>query len=414
MLRVGLSGGIGSGKSTAARRLVERGAVLIDSDVIAREVVALGTPGLAQVVDRFGQDVLTASGELDRPALGRLVFGDTGAREALNAIVHPLVLAETQRQMGQAPTGSVVLHDIPLLVELGRAVDYHLVVIVDAPEDVRLQRLVTDRGMSQEDARARIAAQSSDEQRRAAADVLLPNVESVEALQERVDALWRNRIRPYADNLAAERRVRRPDQVSLTGPDPSWAVTGARLVGRIETQLARAGLGDRVVAVDHIGSTSVPGLAAKDVIDLQVRVRALDDALAEDFAAGLLAAGFTGRRGPETDTVHAFAPDPEQWRKVFFGSADPGRVVNVHVRAAASEGARTALLLRDWWRANPGERDAYAAMKAEMARQHPGADGATRKDYTDAKQPWIAAALLRARAWAAETGWTVAVPPEDR
>ena len=164
MLRVGLSGGIGSGKSTVSRRLVERGAVLIDSDVIAREVVAVGSPGLAQVVDRFGAGVLAADGSLDRPALAATVFGDDEARAALNGIVHPLVFVETIRQMEAAPSDAVVVHDIPLLVELGREVDYHLVVIVDTPADQRLSRLVHDRGMTESEAQARIDAQATDDQ----------------------------------------------------------------------------------------------------------------------------------------------------------------------------------------------------------------------------------------------------------
>lgn len=405
MLRVGLSGGIGSGKSTVSRRLVERGAVLIDSDVIAREVVAVGSPGLAQVVDRFGSGVLAADGSLDRPALAATVFGDDEARAALNGIVHPLVFVETLRQMEAAPADAVVVHDIPLLVELGREVDYHLVVIVNTPADQRLRRLVHDRGMTESEAQARIDAQATDDQRRAAADVMLPNVGTVDDLHAAVDLLWDNRIQPYELNLREGLRTRGTDEVELAAYDETWPVTARRLAGRIETQLRNHGLGETVVAVDHIGSTSVPGLCAKPLVDLQVRATDLDVATSATFEKALLAAGFAGRRGPEIDTVHEFAPSEVEWAKVFYGSADPDRVVNVHVRQADSAGAVTALLFRDWLRADTGERDAYAAMKAEVAAAQPRGNARAREDYTLAKEPWIASALLRAREWAAATRW---------
>ncbi|AKU16790.1 dephospho-CoA kinase [Luteipulveratus mongoliensis] len=413
MLRVGLSGGIGSGKSTVARGLVARGAVLIDSDVIAREVVASGTPGLDQVVKRFGEDILGPDGTLDRPALGRVIFGDDEARAALNAIVHPLVLTETLEQMAAAPADSVVVHDIPLLVELGRSVDYHLVVIVAASEETRLQRLIHDRGMSEDDARARIGAQAGDDRRRAAADVWLLNEGSVEDLSNRVDSLWDNRIQPFNVNLTAKRPVRRPAQITLEAPDPSWPTTAARLLGRIVSQLANAGLGDTVIGADHVGSTSVPGLLAKPVIDLQLRIQQLESASSEVFENALLAAGFVpsrGRRdanGHNIDTIHPWAPEPTAWVKLNFGNADPGRVTHLHVRQGDSAGAQTCLLFRDWLRANPSESAAYAQMKTEMAQSFPGGDEASRGDYPEAKEPWIADALLRARDWAAKTEWTM-------
>ncbi|KNX37244.1 dephospho-CoA kinase [Luteipulveratus halotolerans] len=405
MLRVGLSGGIGSGKSTVSRRLVERGAVVVDSDVIAREVVAVGTPGLAQVVERFGESVLAEDGSLDRPALAATVFGDDDARAALNGIVHPLVFVETVRQIEAAPADAVVVHDIPLLVELGREVDYHLVVIVDTPADERLRRLVADRGMTAAEAQARIDAQATDEQRHAAADVMLPNTGSVDDLLGAVDLLWDNRIQPYAINLREGRRTRRPAAVALVAYDDRWPTTAARLAGRITTQLRNNGLAEALVAVDHVGSTSVPGLRAKPVIDLQVRVDDLAVVGAMPFEKALLAAGFVGRRGPEIDTVHAFAPDEADWAKVFYGGADPDRVVNLHVREADSAGATSALLFRDWLRAHPDERDAYAALKVEVAAGHPGATPESGEDYTVAKEPWIASALLRARSWATATSW---------
>jgi dephospho-CoA kinase len=188
MLRVGLSGGIGSGKSTVARALARKGAVVIDADAIAREVVEPGQPGLAGVVERFGPDVLDGDGRLDRPKLAALVFEDGAARSDLNKIVHPLVAAETARRVADVPPDSVVVMDVPLLVEAARS-GYDVVVIVEAPEDVRVERLVM-RGMAADDARRRMAAQASDEERRKLADVVLDNSGSEDDLDRQVDALW--------------------------------------------------------------------------------------------------------------------------------------------------------------------------------------------------------------------------------
>ena len=188
MLRVGLSGGIGSGKSTVARGLARRGAIVIDADAIAREVVEPGQPGLAAVVERFGPEVLTPDGRLDRPALAALVFEDAAARADLNAIVHPLVAAESARRMGDAPADSVVVLDVPLLVEAAKS-GYDVVVIVEAPEDVRIERLI-GRGMAADDARRRMAAQASDEDRRKVADVVLDNGGTEEELEAQLDSLW--------------------------------------------------------------------------------------------------------------------------------------------------------------------------------------------------------------------------------
>ena len=188
MLRVGLSGGIGSGKSTVARGLARRGAIVIDADAIAREVVEPGTPGLEAVVQRFGAGVLDGGGRLDRPRLAALVFDDPVARADLNAIVHPLVAAETARRIAAAPADSVVVIDVPLLVEAARS-GYDVVVIVEAPEAVRLERL-TGRGMNPDDARARMGAQASDADRRKVADVVVDNSGTPEALEAQIDALW--------------------------------------------------------------------------------------------------------------------------------------------------------------------------------------------------------------------------------
>jgi dephospho-CoA kinase len=188
MLVVGLSGGIGSGKSTVARALGARGAIVIDSDAVARELVEPGQPGLDAIVARFGPEVLGPDGRLDRAGLAQLVFNDEAARSDLNGIVHPLVAAETQRQVAAAPPGSVVVLDVPLLVEAART-GYDLVVIVEAPAPVRLERLAR-RGMDPEDARHRMAAQASDAERRAVADVVLDNSGSPDDLERQVQELW--------------------------------------------------------------------------------------------------------------------------------------------------------------------------------------------------------------------------------
>ncbi|KAE8765423.1 dephospho-CoA kinase [Georgenia thermotolerans] len=199
MLTIGLTGGIGSGKSTVSAELARLGAVVIDADRIARDVVAPGTPGLAAVVDAFGADVLAADGSLDRPALGRRVFADPEALRRLGEITHPLIKAETARREAAAPPDAIVVHDVPLIVENRLADAYDLVVVVGAREEVRLERLVRDRGMTPEDARARIRAQATDAERRAVADVWLDNSGTVEDLLAAVDAVWRERIVPAHD-----------------------------------------------------------------------------------------------------------------------------------------------------------------------------------------------------------------------
>jgi dephospho-CoA kinase len=190
VLRVGLTGGIGSGKSEVARRLAAHGALVVDSDRLAREVVAPGTPGLAAVVAAFGEQMLRDDGSLDREHLAALVFADPAARERLNAIVHPLVGAAAAAALAAAPTDAVVVHDVPLLVETGMAPAFDVVVVVDAPVEAQLARLVTQRGMSEADARARIAAQATREQRRAVADHVIRNDGTLQELAERTDEVW--------------------------------------------------------------------------------------------------------------------------------------------------------------------------------------------------------------------------------
>ncbi|KAB2807509.1 dephospho-CoA kinase [Pimelobacter simplex] len=189
-MRVGLTGGIASGKSTVSSILSELGAVVIDADLIAREVVAKGTPGLAAVVEAFGPEMLTPDGELDRPKMGALVFADEARRRVLESIVHPLVFERYAELEAAAPADGIVVHDIPLLVESGRAGEFDAVIVVDVPEEVQVERMVRDRGWTESDARARIAAQATREQRRAVATYLIENTGTREDLRQRVTEVF--------------------------------------------------------------------------------------------------------------------------------------------------------------------------------------------------------------------------------
>jgi dephospho-CoA kinase len=187
---VGLTGGVASGKSSVARLLRELGVVVVDADVLAREVVAPGTPGLAAVVEEFGPGVLADDGVLDRAWLGSLVFADPARRTALEAIVHPLVRARAAEIEAGAPPGSLVVHDIPLLVETGQASSFDAVLVVDVPTDVQVDRAVRERGWSTDEARGRIAAQASREQRLAAATHVIDNTGTIEDLRQRVTEVF--------------------------------------------------------------------------------------------------------------------------------------------------------------------------------------------------------------------------------
>jgi dephospho-CoA kinase len=195
VLRIGLTGGIGSGKSTVSALLAERGAQVVDADVLAREAVAPGSAGLAAIVADFGEGVLTADGALDRPALAAVVFGDPAARARLDGIVHPLVRSRAVELIGAMPDDAVVVQDIPLLVETGQAGAFDLVLVVEADLETRVARLV-QRGLREADARARIAAQATDEQRRAVADVVLDNSGTPEELAAQVDRFWAEHVAP--------------------------------------------------------------------------------------------------------------------------------------------------------------------------------------------------------------------------
>jgi dephospho-CoA kinase len=393
MLRVGLTGGIGSGKSTVATRLAAHGAVVLDADRIAREVVEPGTDGLAEVVAAFGADVLAEDGGLDRAALAGKVFADTEARQRLNAIVHPRIGERTAELMAAAAEDAVVVHDVPLLVENDLGAAYHLVLVVHADVETRVKRLVEARGMAEQDVRARIAAQATEEQRRAAADVWLDNNGEPDAVRAELDALWADRLVPFEANVRRGRGAQRSVPV-LAAPDPTWPAQAERLIARV-----RAAAGQAALRVDHVGSTSVPGLAAKDVIDLQLTVSSLDDA---DAIAGALGqAGFPHLPGFDHDDPTPADPDPEHWRKRVHTNADPGRRVNLHLRVLGSPGWRWTLLFRDWLRADPAVCAEYERLKRDVS----GGDRDI-EQYIDGKRPWFQSALPRAEEWARRVGWT--------
>ncbi|MFF0471595.1 dephospho-CoA kinase [Micromonospora zamorensis] len=391
MLRVGLTGGIGSGKSAVAARLAERGAVLIDADQVAREVVAPSTEGLAEIVAAFSDAVLDDDGALDRVALGAVVFADEKARRRLESITHPRVRARTAELAAAAAPGAIVVNDVPLLVEVGLAPTYHLVIVVQTAVTTRLERLARDRGMDRAEAERRIAAQADDARRRAAADVVLTNDGSLADLHDAVDDLWRQRLLPYDDNLR-ERRVVLPGRVDPAGTDASWPEQYERLAARI-----RHTLGSDALRIDHIGSTALPGLAAQDVIDVQVAVRSLADADGA-LVDRLANAGFPRVPGHWWDDPRPAGSG--RWEKRLHGSADPARPVRLHVRVADSPGWRYALLMRDHLRADPDQRAAYLLLKRNLVDAAPEAG-----DSGTARDPWFDEEYLRAEQWAEQTGW---------
>lgn len=402
MLRIGLTGGIGAGKSTVSAAFAECGGIVVDGDVISREVVQPGTAGLAQLVGAFGEHILLPDGALNRPALAAVAFSDDEHRATLNGIVHPLVAHRRAELIAAAGQDAVIVEDIPLLVESQMAPMFPLVIVVNAAEEVRVSRLIEHRGFSESDARARIAAQATEAQRRAVADVWLENSGSAGELTERARDLWYQRILPFAHNLWARRPARTTTR--LVPYDPSWPDQARRIMARLNTAC-----GHRATRIDHIGSTAVPGLDAKDVIDIQVTVDSLS--CADDLADALLAAGYprvatiTGDvpKPNARSTVAAFdhTEDPRLWDKRFHGSADPGRPTNVHIRVDGWPNQQFALLFTDWLLANSGAgADYLAAKRAAESRAPAGIDG-----YAEAKEPWFLDGYRRAWEWALGVGW---------
>ena len=401
MLKIGLTGGIASGKSVAAARLRELGAVVIDADALAREVVEPGTPGLARVVDAFSKAIVAPDGGLDRPKLGALVFGNPERLAVLNGIIHPLVRERAAALAAAAPRDAVVVQDIPLLVETGQGANFHLVVVVDAPDDVRVQRMVQHRHMTAADARARMAAQALRADRLAAADAVLENSGSKEELRDAVDRLWKFRLAPFAANLGRRRLAPRTGGPVLAPANPDWPAQASRLITRLRAAA------DDILTLDHVGSTAVPGLPAKDIVDLQLGVE--DMAAADRIAPLLAAAGFPAWPGIISDNPKPSHPDASDWPKRMHGNADPGRAVNLHVRAVGSPGWRFALCFRDWLRDDAAARADYLAEKRRVAKLH-GVDKSTAR-YAADKEAWFAGhAAPRMEAWVQRTGWQ---PPSD-
>jgi len=376
MLRVGLTGGIGSGKSTIAKLLADKGAVVIDADKLAREVLEPGTEGFREVVKAFGDDVLNGDGTLNRAALAAKAFVSDEARQTLNSITHPRIGALTGQRMAEAPDDAIVVHDIPLLVERDIAAAYHLVIVVYADVETRLRRLVGSRGMDRRDAENRIAAQATDEQRRAVADVWLDNsgeVPDVTGLWDRLVGFEKNvRTQSYASGSPI-----------VVPYDERWPVQARRVARRISV----AAGGRRV---EHIGSTSVPGLAAKDVLDFQLAVE--DMATADSLRETLGQAGFP-YVGPYEDTPRGDG----DWSKRLHAGADPGRRVNLHLRVEGAPNWRWAIDFRDWLRHDAAARAEYAELKLELSQRF--AADSNGFAYGEAKEPWTEAAVARVVAY---------------
>ncbi|WP_371327691.1 dephospho-CoA kinase [Humibacillus sp. DSM 29435] len=393
---MGVTGGIGSGKSTVSRRLADLGAFVIDADEVAREVVEPGERALDKIRNRFGEKVIRADGTLDRAGLAAIVFGDPAALAALDQITGPPIAERVEQLRRTVGADAVSVYDMPLLVERGLWVHEHVTVVVEVDAETRVRRLVDKRGLDAADARRRIAAQASDEQRRTVADVVLDNHATPAVLASAVDDLWHTRLAPWNDNLLAGRRSRRPDHHAVVDPRPDWEARGERVVAKLAAALA---VDPGVTEVSHIGSTSVPGLIAKDVIDVQIGVRSLVHADAAAFQAAVTDAGYVLTPDNTADRPKP-GTDPAGWGKRFYGGCDPGQVVHVHVRERGSPGWRFALLFRDWLRATPAEREAYAAEKRRLL-----AVDASTDVYAEAKEPWFDSAYRRADRWAGHTGW---------
>lgn len=396
-ITVAVTGGIGAGKSTVAGLLSARGAVVVDSDQLAREVVGPGTPGLAAIVDTFGEVVRAPDGSLDRPALAEIVFADVAARLRLEAITHPAIRARFTALQAAAPRGSVVVNDIPLLISTSAAAAFHLVVGVGAPEGTRLARLV-GRGMAEQDARSRMAAQISDDQRHRLCDVWVDNSQRAADVRKRVDLIW-SRLAQYAANVEADRPALRGSLVPVAYR-ADWPVQANRLMARLHHVLGPD------VRIDHIGPTAVPGMSATDIIDLQVAVP--DLGRADEVAASLSAAGFPRISGFSQETVHPAADGAmgqSHRQERLHANADPGRCLNLYLRVRDGAKWLFALRVRDWLRADPtGARD-HLAVERTLADRRAGDESID--GYAQAKEEFLTEADRRSSGWAVATGWQV-------
>ena len=316
MLILGLTGGIGAGKSTVSAELARLGAEIIDADKIAREVVAPGTPGLDMLAAEFGEEIIGADGRLDRAALAERAFVSQERTAALNSITHPLIGERTVERFAQSPQDAIVVHDVPLLIEGGMEPGYHLVLVVDTPEELRLQRLVELRGLTEADARGRIAKQATDEQRHASADILLDNSGSESALLEQVRKVWDRRLVVMANNL----EHRHPVLPGETVVDyrPEWADEARREIARLQHRI-----GDVSEKITHVGPTATDGPAV-DLIEIDIEPAGVDDA--ETIRARLIEAGYVADDGGDYVL---------RW-------VDPVRPLAVKIRMSESDGQQVA------------------------------------------------------------------------
>jgi len=320
-LCVAVTGGIGAGKSTVAAALAGRGAVVIDSDQLAREVVRPGTAGLAAVASEFGSAVIAADGSLDRAALAGIVFADSEARKRLEGITHPQVRQLFAQRLAAVPRDRVVINDIPLIRTVTDAARYHLVIGVGVADDeVRLRRLVA-RGHTEADARARITAQLADQERRTLSDVWVDNSGLLDGLGGPIDELWQ-RLTTFAANRLAKTEAATVAR-ELVPSDPEGWNRAALLAARVSRACGGA-------MVDHIGPRSLPGLPSQDVIDLQLIVESLDQADALEPA--LSAAGFPRSPGDWRDTPLPHRADPSASQERVHRNADPGQSLTLHLR----------------------------------------------------------------------------------
>ena len=373
MLKIGLTGGIGAGKSTVSEILAAHGAVIIDADKIAREVVAPGEPLLSSLAGRFGQGVIGDDGGLDRAQLAAAAFVDEESTAALNALMHPAIRERTIDHFSKHSDAEVVVHDVPLLVENEMTPAYHLNLLVDVPAELRLQRLMNARGMERGDAESRIARQATDEDRYAVCDVIIDNAGPVTNTQTDVARLVKDRLLPFAASLKRRRRAARGPAVLVDPAGENWSMQAQRIIAKLHH-----GLGNQLT-IDHIGSTAVPGLAAKDVIDLQLLVPDLDTARALD--PGLADLGYPGQDAED----YLGAGSSESKR--FHANTDPGRAVNLHVRSEGSVGSVFAREFVNLLRHDSGERERYARLKRTLAADHAG--DAHSAGYADAKEPYF-------------------------
>lgn len=381
MLIVGLTGGIGSGKSAVASIFRHLGASIIDADLIAHEVLAPGGAGTQRVVERFGSQILK-EGAIDRAALATIVFSDASALADLESITHPLIRERFEVLVSQLPDDAIVIHDVPLLAEKDLECEYHLVIGVTSKIEVRRERLAL-RGMSSAEMDLRMNSQLTDDERSRHCDVIIDNNSSLEDLSCQVSDLWEERLRPFEENLRLVRPAVRSSALELNESREEWPLVAQRLLNRLRKHVSASGF-------EHVGSTAVPGLRAKAVIDLQVSV----DDLSRVDSQGFLRAGFVPHPTIDRDSPRPSAPDIS-WPKKFFVSADPMRPVNLHVRQLGSDGEQFARLFRNWLRAVPEARAEYQALKESLA-----AKGLSTAEYANAKEPWFDLIEERMRRWA--------------